>query len=236
MNKLFSEDLDFQFINERIQAAFSYFLLPMDNLVYEILWKLEEVQHLKKAKAYYEELSVLEELQIKAVLRLMKAKLLIETVVKGEAISKEKLSSEEIRNYRVNKLETIKQQFKNVNVTLVEDEGDIERYTKKKIAKEPKKSTVQETYELWLQKNSIKEIAAIRKLTTQTIGSHLAKLIETQTISISDVLPEDKIAELAKAFKDYKEESLNSLKEQYGNQFTWDELKMFQAAKKSGLT
>ena len=88
---------------------------------------------------------------------------------------------------------------------------------------------------MWLQKNSIKEIAAIRKLTTQTIGSHIAKLIENQTIKISDVLPEDKIEELAKAFKGYKEESLNGLKEQYGNQFTWDELKMFQAAQKSGL-
>ncbi len=236
LNKLFSEDLDFHFINERIQAAISYFLLPMDNLVYEILWKLEEVQRLKKAKAYYEELLVLEELQIKAVLRLMKAKLLIETVVKAETISKEKLSSDEIRNYRVNKLEIIKQEFKNANVTLIEDEEDVERYTKKKKTKEPKKSTVQETYELWLQKNSIKEIAAIRKLTAQTISGHLAKLIETETISISDVLPEDKIAELAKAFKGYKEETLNGLKEQYGNQFTWDELKMFQAAKRSGLT
>jgi len=236
LNKLFSEDLDFQFINERIQAAFSYFLLPMDNLVHEILWKLEEVQRVKKAKAYYEELLVLEELQIKAVLRLMKAKLLIETVVKGETISKEKLSSDQIRNYRSNKLETIKLEFKNLNITLVEDEEDIERYSKKKKVKEPKKSTVQETYELWLQKNSIKEIAAIRKLTTQTISGHLAKLIETETISIYDVLPEDKIAELTKAFKGYKEETLNGLKEQYGNQFTWDELKMFQAAKRSGLT
>jgi uncharacterized protein YpbB len=236
LNKIFTENLNFQFINERVQAAFSYFLLPMDNLVYEILWKLEEVQRLKKAKAYYEELLVLEELQIKAVLRLMKAKLLIETVVKGETISKEKLTSDEILNYRANKLQTIKNEFKNMNVTLVEDEEAIERYSKKKIKKEPKKSTVQETYELWLQKNSIKEIAAIRKLTVQTIGSHIAKLIETQTIKIYDVLPEDKIEALAIVFKGFKEESLGGLKEQYGDQFTWDELKMFQAARKSGLT
>ena len=40
---------------------------------------------------------VLEELQVKAVLRLMKAKLLIETVVAGEAISKEKLTSDVIK-------------------------------------------------------------------------------------------------------------------------------------------
>jgi RNase H-fold protein (predicted Holliday junction resolvase) len=47
----------------------------------------------QESKAYYDELIVLEELQTKAVLRLMK-KLLIETVVAGEPISKEKLTSE----------------------------------------------------------------------------------------------------------------------------------------------
>jgi hypothetical protein len=41
------------------------------------------VKRVKKSKAYYDELIVLEELQTKAVLRLMKAKL-IETVVAGE--------------------------------------------------------------------------------------------------------------------------------------------------------
>ena len=96
--------------------------------------------------------------------------------------------------------------------------------------KEPKKSTVQETYDLWIEKNTIKEIAEIRKLTAQTISTHLAKLIETQTILISDVLPDDKIRELDKAFQGYEEDSLNPLKEKYGNAFTWDELKLFKAS------
>lgn len=232
LNTLFrEEEVDFKFVFERIEAAYGYFLKPLDALVYEILWKLEEVLRLKKAKAFYDELSVLEEVQVKAVLQLMKARLLIETVMKGETISKEKLSSEAIKNYKTRKLESIREEFKTVNVTLIEDEVDLKRYTKKKkTAKEPKKSTVQETYELWLQKNSIKEIAAIRKLTTQTIGGHLAKLIETGTIAITDVLPEEKIQELAEAFKGYKEETLNGLKEQHGDKFTWDELKMFKAS------
>ncbi|WP_309614218.1 helix-turn-helix domain-containing protein [Flavobacterium sp.] len=231
LNTLFREEVDFKFVYERIQAAYSYFLQPLDNLVYEILWKIEEVIRIKKVKAFYDELVVLETLQVKSVLQLMKAKLLIETVVKGETISKEKLSSEAIKYYKIRKMETIREEFKNLNVTLIEDEVDLERYTKKKKTyKEPKKSTVQETYELWLEKNSIKEIAAIRKLTTQTIGGHIAKLIETETISITDVLPEEKIQELAKAFKGYKEETLNGLKEQYGDKFTWDELKMFKAS------
>ena len=232
LNKLFSqEEVDLSHILTRIQAAFDYFLLPMDNLVYEVLWKIEEVIRIKKVKAFYEELVVLEELQIKAVLRLMKAKLLIETVVSGETISKENLSSEEIKQYKIRKVEAIRTEFKNVNVTLIEDEVDLERYTKnKKTKKEPKKSTVQETYELWIEKNTIKEIAAIRKLTSQTIGSHIAKLIESGTVSINSVLPEDKILDLANAFKGYKEETLNGLKEQYAEKFTWDELKMFKAS------
>ncbi|WP_395050996.1 helix-turn-helix domain-containing protein [Flavobacterium sp.] len=232
LNKLFGqESVDLNHVLDRIEAAFNYFLLPMDNLVHEILWKIEEVKRIKKVKAFYEELVILEELQIKAVLRLMKAKLLIETVVNGEEISKEKLTSDEIKYYKINKLKVIQEEFKDVNVTLIEDEVDLERYTsKKKATKEPKKSTVQETYELWLEKNTIKEIAAIRKLTSQTIGTHIAKLIESGTIAITSVLPEDKILELEKAFKGYKEETLNGLKEQYGEKFTWDELKMFKAS------
>ncbi len=231
LNKVFSETVDLQFVLERIDAAYNYFIQPLDNLVYEILWKLEEVKRIKKVKAYYDELLVLEELQIKAVLRLMKAKLLIETVVKGEAISKDKLTSDEIKFYRIRKVETISQEFKNVNVTLIEDDDDIDLYAKKKkVPKESKKSTVQETYELWQQQNSIKEIAAIRKLTAQTISTHIAKLIETETISINDVLPQDKIQELAKIFKGFKGDTVGELKEKYGDKFTWDELKIFKAS------
>ena len=231
LNKAFSESVDLQFVLERIEAAYNYFLQPLDNLVYEILWKLEEVKRIKKVKTYYEELLVLEELQIKAVLRLMKAKLLIATVVKGETISKEKLASDEIKFYRIRKVETISQELKKVNVILIEDEDDIDRYAKnKKTPKEKKKSTVQETYELWQQQNSIKEIAAIRKLTAQTISTHIAKLIETETISINDVLPQDRIQELAKIFKGFKGDTLGELKEKYGDKFTWDELKIFKAS------
>jgi uncharacterized protein YpbB len=117
-----------------------------------------------------------------------------------------------------------------LNSSLIEDDLDENRYEKKKKSKEPKKSTIQETYELWMQQNSIKEIASIRKLTTQTISNHLAKLIASETIKISDVLPQDKIDELANAFKGYKEETLNGLKEKYGDKFTWDELKLYKAS------
>ena len=234
LNKIFNADtVDLNFVSERFQAAYNYFSKPMDDLVFEILWKLEEVKRLKNAKTFYDELMVLEELQTKAVLRLMKAKLLIETVVAGETISKEKLTSNVIKNYIAHKTQAIQKQFKDVTTTLIEEEEVVHRYTKKeKATKQPKKSTVQETYDLWLDKNTIQEIAAIRKFTTETILGHLTKLIVAKTISIGEVLSEDKIKDLTEVFRDYKEESMAPLKEKYRDKFSWEELRMFKASLK----
>jgi len=234
LNKLFSQDVDLNFINERIQAAYNYFFKFLDNLVFEILWKLEEIKRIKKVKEYYEELLVLEDLQVIAVLQLMKAKLLIETISKGDSISNEKLVSDEIKYYKINKLKSVAEQFKQENSFLIEENTDVNQYEKKKKAKkdtsEPKKSTVQETYELWIQNMPIQEIAISRKLTEQTIGGHLAKLIESKTIALSDVLNEDRIQKLTKIFIGFSSDSVSELKEKYGDEFSWDELKMFKAS------
>ncbi|TRX37820.1 AAA family ATPase [Flavobacterium sp. ZT3R18] len=232
LDKLFhSEQLEFSHISDRINAAFNYFMDPMDKLVYEILWKLEEVKRLKKAKAFYDELILLDDLQTKAVLQLMKAKLMVATLVKGETISKEKLTSDEIKLYKSTKMNRVIEDFKKANITLIEDEKDAERYAPKKTAKAaPKKSTVQETHELWLEKKTVQEIATIRKFTQETILSHLTKLIQSKVITINEVLPADKVTALTEAFAGYKEESVSPLKEKYGDKFTWEELRMFKAS------
>ena len=232
LDKLFhSEQLEFNHISDRINAAFNYFMEPMDKLVYEILWKLEEVKRLKKAKAFYDELIILDDLQTKAVLQLMKAKLMVATLVKGETISKEKLTSPEIKQYKSIKVERVIEDFKKANITLIEDEKDAERYGSKKTAtKEPKKSTIEETYELWLQKKTVQEIGTIRKFTQETILGHLTKLIQSRRITVSEVFSEDKLAALTEAFAGYKEESVSPLKEKYGDAFSWEELRMFKAS------
>ena len=232
LNVLFSQEtVDLNHISDRMQAAYTYFFNPMDELVFEILWKLEEVKRLKKAKAYFDELVLLEEFQTKAVLRLMKAKLLIETVVAGETISKEKLTSPDIKLYVSRKVAAIQATFKKVNANLIDDDLDEERYLPKKKSKSPdKKTTVEETYDLWKQNNSIAEIASIRVLTKQTIYGHFVKLIQSEKVAIEDIIPSDKLDQLAAAFKGYKEESLNPLMEKHSNQFSWEEARMFKAS------
>ena len=233
LDSIFSDELfDIQHVSERITAAFNYFFKPMDDLVYELLWKLEEVRKTKNAKTYFEALSVLEDLQVKAVLQLMKAQLLIATVAEGQSISKENLTSPAIKSYKTNAIDAVHTAFKKDNSDLIEDGVAEERYSTKKETKRKvvKKSTVEETFELWEQKLSVAEIANLRKFTQETILGHLTKLIQSKKIAITDVLPADKISELELAFKNYAEESVAPLKEKHGDAFTWEELRMFKAS------
>ncbi|MBF4515340.1 AAA family ATPase [Flavobacterium sp. ANB] len=235
LNKIFNkETVDLFFVQERVEAAYDYFFKPMDKLVTDLLQKMAEIQKFKKVKEFYEDLAFLDDLQTKAVLRLMKAKLLIEIVVRGESISKEKLSSTAIKNYKLDKVAKIREELNMANTDIFKTEEPAVRYTARKLDKnEPKaakKTTVEETHDLWLQKNSIQDIARIRKLNTQTIETHLIKLIQAKKVEISDVLSYDKILALRDAFEFYQEESLNGLKEKHGDEFTWDELKMFKAS------
>jgi uncharacterized protein YpbB len=175
---------------------------------------------------------VLEELQIKAILQLKKAKLLTNIIVEGKEISKKNLISEDISAYKINKLVVVAERFRTSHAALVEDDEDVSYYTdsKKKKTKEPKKSTIEDTLELWKQNLSIYEIAKQRKLTPQTIYNHFTKLIQMEIVQLSDILPEDKISELKAAFKDFKGESLGELKEIHGDKFSWDELRLYKAS------
>lgn len=231
LTKLFQQEpVDLAFIEERINKAFDYFFPKMDELTFELYWKIEEIKRLKKVKTFFEELSELEELQTNAVLRLLKVKLLLRAVLENKEISKEVLVSPYVQKYKQDKIEIIREALRKTSVTLIEDEEDIERYTsKKKKTKEPKKSTYEETLELWTQNLSIAEIAGIRKLTVGTVYTHFSKLIQMEAIEISDVLPQDKLKKLASVFKEYSGEGLGEIKEKYGDEFSWEELRLYKA-------
>ena len=233
LDKIFrDEEVDFTFVNDRIQAAYGYFFEKLDALEYQILYKIEEIKRIKQVKQFYQELYALEELQINAVLRLMKAKKLIETVLEGKIINKESFNSPEIKNYRRIKTERISEDFKKNNLNLIEEKEDVSYYEpkKKKAKKEVKKPTTQITYELWIEKNSIEEIALLRKLTVGTILSHFTKLVQDKAVDIKDIFPEDKLKTLSKLFENYNEETLNTMKEQVGEEFSWNELRLFKAS------
>ena len=233
LHTIFSdENLDINFVKVRCDAAYQFFFKTLDCVAEELLLKIEEVKRIKKVKAFYDELLVLEELQIKSIIQLKKTKLLTNIIVEGKEISKKNLISEDISTYKINKLVVVAERFRISHAALVEDDEEVSYYTdsKKKKTKEPKKSTYEDTLELWKQNLSIYEIAKQRKLTPQTIYNHFAKLIQMEIVQLSDILPEDKISDLRAAFKAFKGEILGELKEIHGDKFSWDELKLYKAS------
>lgn len=228
--QLFNEESrDYNFINDRIKAANSYFIPLLENILDLLLYQIEVVKRTKKSKALFDELVELDDLITKIILRILRAKNMIQAVASGVEICKENLLSPELKLYKSNKIKLVQEQFKKENQVLLEDDQDDVRYKKTKKVKTPKISTYEETLELFKAQTPINTIAEIRKLTKQTIESHLAKLIESGNISINEVLPNDKIDQLEYIFVNYNDESLSPLKEKYGDEFTWSELKFYRA-------
>lgn len=235
LNRLFREPvIDMAFVSERVTAAYNYFFPVMDRITTGIFEKMEEVKRIRKAKGFYEELAELEEMQTSAVIRLMKSKLLMEIVNEGKPISRENLVSPEIQSYKSKKLEVIRGTIRQNSATLLEEPEEdyaADRYApKKKKSTEPKKTTLEETFELWQQKMPVQDIARIRKLTETTIMSHLAGLIQAGKVNVEEVLPQQKIIALKEAFKGFEGESLGDLKTKLGDDFSWGELRLYRAS------
>ena len=231
LNSLFtSESYNFGFINERFNKAYDYFFPKLDGLTFEVLYTCEKVKRIKRMKSFYEEISELEELQIKTVLNLKKTKLLVQAIAEGKEFSKQTLKSNSMDEYRINHLVRISEIIKK-HALHFEDDDDFDEgyYDKPKKEKTPKKPTIDITLELWNKKMSVEEIATERKLTTNTIYGHLAKLIEKRAVTLVDVLPADRIAELYELFSQNSDKTNTELREISDNEFSWEELRLFRA-------
>jgi hypothetical protein len=243
LNKLFStRPISLQFIAERVTAANAYFFKMLENCAISTLKKMEEVKRIKKIKAYYEELEELEIAQFEILTSLLRAGNMLEMLLKGEEITKDKIWKPEILNYRKNILDQLKLEQLQTPSSFLDDIFEEEeekilkakKSPKSKADKEPKKSTYEVTLELVREKKSLSEIAASRVMSEGTIVSHFVKLIKMGDLQLDEVMSSDRISELADIFDGYSELSLTPLKEKVGEAFTWDELKLYRASLESG--
>ena len=230
LKRLFVQpQVDLQFVKERVGKAYTYFFPTLDHVVFELLFTMAQVRGKRQMKTFFTELEALEDQTIKAVLDLKKAKLIVDLVIKKERLTKENLRSLEVGEYRINHLTHIASLLRTSRLDL-QDEYDLieDLKTKDKQKKEKKKSTFVLTYELWKEGLRVEAIAQERKLTPTTIFSHLAKLIADGKIEISEVLEESKIKRLEQVFSANEGKSLTDIKNASNNEFTWEELKLYQ--------
>lgn len=101
-----------------------------------------------------------------------------------------------------------------------------------KVKKEvmPTKLTQLETLDLFLKGNKIEEIAKTRDLTINTVTDHLCFLIEKGLIKNIDALVDKKKqTKILAAIKEVGVEKLTPIKEELGDDFSWEEIKITRA-------
>jgi len=234
IDRLFSEQrIDANHIMERVEAGYNYFFKPLDGMVYSTLKKMAEVQQKKNTKNYNEELEELDQLLTDTVLRLKKARILTEALLTGRELEKNVILNQEVKNYKITKVALVKNELRESKTTFDFDTDFIEVKTKsstKKVSKKDKISTYDQTLAMLKDGKTVEEIAKERQLGETTIYGHCVRLIRLEKLELDEVLEKDRIAALSEIFGQYDGMSLTPLKEKVGEDFTWEELKLYQAS------
>jgi hypothetical protein len=196
-----------------------------------------ELQQKSNTKQYNEELEELDQLTTETILRIKKARKIVECIVNGLPLEKNQQWEEEIMHYKLAKIEVVKAELRQANTGFDFDTDFIQIKTKnarKKNtstgSKSKKISTYDKTLEAIKAGDSIEDIARERQLGKSTIYSHCERLIRMEKIELSDVMDAKRRNKLSDLFEENDGMSVSDLKDKFGSKFTWDELKLYRAS------
>lgn len=227
LHRLFHDShYDLAHIKKRVDKAYAYFFPKLDQIAFEILYTHTQVKKFKKSKTFAEELKELEEEIITVILGLKKVKLLMQVLIEGKEVNKSNLSSPSIAEYKINHLVTISQLLRESKLSFDKEED----FEEEKPQKKSKKLSVDVTFELWQEGKRVEEIAEIRKLTSQTVYSHISKLVKEKKLTLDEVIPVEKVEKLAKVFENEGEATLTAIKAKVGDAFSWEELRIYKSS------
>lgn len=240
LQNIFSqENVNWQFLEERISKANDYFYKSLHQIYFDLVLQKETIKSVKKVKEYYEELKELENMALENLQNLFKAKAFAISLAQNTPFLKANYQSEDYLGLRQNTLIQVKEYSKdNLITNELQEELDYYEPKEKKTKKKDEKHTSEVTYDMLQEGKTVEEIATERKYVVSTIYGHIAKLIENGKIDVKNYIAEDKLNNLDSLTKDIDvtELSLNELREQYDPEATlsWEELRMYKAGKVFG--
>lgn len=224
------QHFDLDKIHERFQAAYNYFMPTLESVFKANLKQLIWVGQKRGTKHYTETLESLDEGITETILKLKRTQNLIDCILRQIPLDKKSVWNENVKNYKIAQVSVIQNQLRAENPTLVDVDLSHKKKGKKKKSKKEKKSTYETTLEMLKSGKDVNTIAEERQLTTNTIYSHMARLIQNEKIDIEEVMDKSRYKELQEMIGSEMHEGLKSYKEKYGSQITWDELKLYRAS------
>ncbi len=202
---------DREAIRERTMAASQYFVPRLTGMLQAVRHEREELGAGKKGKGVLAKLEELDEVISSAIMGILKSERLAEIIALDQTPSKENLGGLAVSNL-----------FR-------ERVGEI---VPKRAAREPKKkkNTFLQTLELWQDGQSVREIAALRKLSEKTIMAHMEQLVKIKAVNVVELLPNHILDRLHEIFSDGDIGTLSEMRAKAGEQYSYEDLKIFRAS------
>ena len=227
-----TEVLDLKFVNARLNAATAYFLPLLKEQHKLLIANIETIKKQKRAKTYFNELVELDDALTTLILQVFKASSFIQCIIEEKEINKESLQTAESQNYKRLLRESVIAELGSKN--LIADDTDFSYYElpkKKKKSNETKKSTFEETFEIWEKTKSVAEIAKERKLTPSTIMGHMGRLVAQGRVAVEEVIGPKRLLELNRLLLDMStDDTAGQIKEKLGEKISWDELRLLKSS------
>ncbi|MFN6075965.1 MAG: helix-turn-helix domain-containing protein [Fluviicola sp.] len=239
LNTIFlQENLDWDHLHSRIEAAYLHFYEVLDKQVYILLKHKAEIGKSKGNKGYLEELDEIIELAVSHIQQMRRTKELVTTLTTGKELNKFSFSREDSLIYLQGKIAKIQHEIRSTKTTLY-DEDDVEteimfkslKAKKEKEKKPEKKDTYTQTLELIKKGMTLEEVAKERLFALTTIEGHVARLIMDEKIDVSEVMSLERLSEIEDLVGEIEGKSLTELKEKCENKVSYGELKILQASK-----
>lgn len=218
---------------ERFEAAYDYFMKTLEPIFQQNIKQMLQLGMKRGAKYYLEELEKLDEGLTETLLELKRAKNLMMLLKHQQPITKENIWSPEVKNYKLTQVSLMKNEVRNDNPALLDEEAAeaiVFKKSKKKKAKKSKKSTYETTLDMFKAGQDVGAIAEERQLTKNTIYNHLARLVQNEKIEITEVLSKERVLALQQIIGDTMERGLKEYKDELGDAVTYAELKLYRAS------
>jgi hypothetical protein len=223
-------------LQDRVIAAQDYFMGFLEPMLKSTIKRMLLLGRKKAVKQYLEQLMELDELLTDTILSMKRGVRMVDCLVRGEALTKDTVWDNQLRNYKLIKIEVAKSELRNESKNIFDevaiDEEVFKRVSekKKKTLKESKVPSYVKTLELHEQGKSITEIASERQLTESTVYGHMAKLIKDEKIDIGAVLTKEQLEKLTTVFGKEMPESLWEARAITNNEFSFEELRLYRSA------
>jgi len=184
-------------LSTKVIGAKNFFEPKFKELSDVLQKKIAELDNEKRTKEYLEELYKLDTLCFRKIQKIQKSKILVESAFNPIEI---KVNLEEIKIVNAERTN----QLKDAIYSELETNDKNFKYSKSSKEKAPKKEkidTKKVSYELYLKKKSIKEIAAERNLAVGTISNHLSHYVGLGLIPLNKFVKKDISNKIIKLLK-----------------------------------